>query len=208
MKKKLLTLALIAGLVLSSFSASFAAGSSTNDRGSSSSSSSSSSDSDSSSSSSSSSSTSSGNSGATSVSTNASGQTVTKNEYSSNGVEMTVTTVGNDGTTLKEAEFMGSGTQHVMLRTTEGGSAVGPNGEAINTSPILVITENGVSVGCFVNPTTGLPLATGQDAVYWAYDANGNLVVHYVNAQGYFYTGTHIINGQTFIFNDEGVIIG
>ena len=200
MKKKLITLALIAGLVLSSFSASFA-GSPVNGRGS-----------DSSGGSSSSTTTSSGSSsfssGTTTAGTNSNGQTVSQSEYSANGVDMTITTVGNDGTTLKEAEFMGSGTQHVMLRTTEGGSAVGPNGEAINTSPILVITENGVSVGCFVNPTTGLPLATGQDATYWAYDAHGNLVLHYVNAQGYFYTGTHIINGVTMIFNDEGVVIG
>ena len=200
MKKKLITLALIAGLVLSSFSASFA-GSPVNGRGS-----------DSSGGSSSSTTTSSGSSsfssGTTTAGTNSNGQTVSQNEYSANGVDMTITTVGNDGTTLKEAEFMGSGTQHVMLRTTEGGSAVGPNGEAINTSPILVITENGVSVGCFVNPTTGLPLATGQDATYWAYDAHGNLVLHYVNAQGYFYTGTHIINGVTMIFNDEGVLVG
>jgi len=200
MKKKLITLALIAGLVLSSFSASFA-GSPVNGRGS-----------DSSGGSSSSTTTSSGSSsfssGTTTAGTNSNGQTVSQSEYSANGVDMTITTVGNDGTTLKEAEFMGSGTQHVMLRTTEGGSAVGPNGEAINTSPILVITENGVSVGCFVNPTTGLPLATGQDATYWAYDAHGNLVLHYVNAQGYFYTGTHIINGVTMIFNDEGVLVG
>ncbi len=199
MKKKLITLALIAGLVLSSFSASFA-GSPVNGRGS-----------DSSGGSSSTTTTSSGSSsgsGTTTAGTNNNGQTVSQNEYSANGVDMTITTVGNDGTTLKEAEFMGSGTQHVMLRTTEGGSAVGPNGEAINTSPILVITENGVSVGCFVNPTTGLPLATGQDATYWAYDAHGNLVLHYVNAQGYFYTGTHIINGVTMIFNDEGVLVG
>ena len=200
MKKKLITLALIAGLVLSSFSASFA-GSPVNGRGS-----------DSSGGSSSSTTTSSGSSsfssGTTTAGTNSNGQTVSQSEYSANGVDMTITTVGNDGTTLKEAAFMGSGTQHVMLRTTEGGSAVGPNGEAINTSPILVITENGVSVGCFVNPTTGLPLATGQDATYWAYDAHGNLVLHYVNAQGYFYTGTHIINGVTMIFNDEGVLVG
>ena len=200
MKKKLLTLALIAGLVLSSFSASFAAGSSTNDR----SSSSSSSDSSSSSSGGSSSST---TGGTTTVATNASGQTVTKQEYTANGITMTVSRVGTDGTTLQEADFL-NGAAHVMLRTTEGGATVGPNGEAICKSAILVITENGASVGCFVNPATGLPLATGADATYWAYDAKGNLVLHYVNALGYFYTGTQIINGQTMIFNDEGVLVG
>ena len=201
MKKKLLTLALIAGLVLSSFSASFAANSPVNPRAR---------DDYSDSSTSGSTTTtpsSSTTSGTTTAGTNNNGQTVAKNEYSSNGIDMTVTTVGNDGTTLKEADFIGNGTQHVMLRTTEGGTAVGPNGEAINKSPILVITENGVSVGCFVDPTTGLPLATGQDTTYWAYDANGNLVLHYVNAQGYFYTGTQIINGVTMIFNNEGVLV-
>lgn len=206
MKKKLITLALIAGLVLSSFSASFA-GSPVNGRGSDSSSSSSSS-----SSGGSSSTTSSGvpstTSGSTTAGTNNNGQTVSQTEYSANGVDMTVTTVGNDGTTLKEAEFIGNGTQHVMLRTTEGGTGVAPNGQVINRDPILVITENGVSVGCFVDPATGLPLATGIDAQYWAYDAHGNLVLHYVNAQGYFYTGTHIINGVTMIFNSEGVVVG
>ena len=204
MKKKLLTLALIAGLVLSSFSGAFAAGSVTPKERENYS------DSSTSSSSVSSGTTSSGvssTSGTTTAGTNNNGQTVAKNEYSSNGIDMTVTTVGNDGTTLKEADFIGNGTQHVMLRTTEGGTAVGPNGEAINKSPILVITENGVSVGCFVDPATGLPLATGQDTTYWAYDANGNLVLHYVNAQGYFYTGTQIINGVTMIFNNEGVLV-
>ena len=205
MKKKLMTLALIVGLVFSSFSASFAANSTTNDRHSgekeghyesSTSGGTTTTTTDNSS-----------NTAATTVGSNSNGQTVTKSEYSSGGVNMTTTTVGNDGTTLKEADFIGNGTQHVMLRTTEGGTAVGPNGEAINKSPILVITENGASVGCFVDPTTGLPLATGQDTTYWAYDANGNLVLHYVNAQGYFYTGTQIINGVTMIFNSEGVLV-
>ncbi|MBE6004130.1 MAG: hypothetical protein E7232_08645 [Lachnospiraceae bacterium] len=189
MKKKILTLALVVGLALSSITASYAASSSTNDR----------------SSSSSSSSVTTG--GTTSVATNASGQTVTKTEYSANGVNMTTSSVGTDGTSLAQADFQ-NGAAHVTLRTTTGGADVGPNGEAICKSAILVITENGVSVGCFVDPATGLPMATGADATYWAYDANGNLVLHYVNAMGYFYTGTQIINGQTVIFNDEGVIVG
>ncbi len=205
MKKKLMTLALVAGLVLSSFSAVFASNSPDNSRAKEGHY-----ESSTSGGTTTTTTTTTGNSSntaATTVGSNSNGQTVTKSEYSSGGVNMTTTTVGNDGTTLKEADFIGNGTQHVMLRTTEGGTAVGPNGEAINKSPILVITENGVSVGCFVDPTTGLPLATGQDTTYWAYDANGNLVLHYVNAQGYFYTGTQIINGVTMIFNNEGVLV-
>lgn len=204
MKKKILTLALVAGLVLSSFTAAIA-GSPVNGRGSDSSSS------DSSSSSGGSTTVSVTNSGTTTTATvatvNADGQTVNKAEYESNGVNFTVTTVGTDGTTLQEADQNFNGT-HVTIRSTAGGADVGPNGQAICKDTILVITENGQSVGCFVDPATGLAVATGKDEIYWAYDANGNLVQHYVNAAGLFYTGTHVINGVTYIFNSEGVIIG
>ena len=193
MKKKLLTLALVAGLVLSSFSASFAALSVGNDRSSST---------DSTKVTGSSSGT---NSGTTSVSTNANGQTVNTSEYTANGITMKEATV-SDGTVVREASSY-SGAANVVIRTTEGGAATAPDGEPICKMAVLVITENGVSQGCFVNPETGKPYATGADFHVWAYDAYGNLVLHYVNAQGYFYTGQQIINGQTVIFNNEGVLV-
>jgi hypothetical protein len=146
--------------------------------------------------------------GTTNVFTNEDGDQVSKIVYSQNGITMTVTTNSSDNATVREADYMGNGTTHVLLRTTEGGPDVAPNGQPVLKYAVLVISENGAAVGCFVDPTTGLPYATGADAVYYAYDANGNLVAHYVNAQGYFYTGTHVINGQTIIFNDEGVIVG
>ncbi|SFR79477.1 hypothetical protein [[Clostridium] aminophilum] len=199
MRKKLMVMALIAGLALCSSTAAFAAGSSTNNRGYEDNSS----DDDS------------GNPPASATNTEVITATpfnlsenVTQTKYIENGVEVTVTVVGNDGTTLNQSESIRNGTQHVMLRTTTGGANVGPNGEVICKNSICVITENGVSQGFFVNPETGLPLATGADATYWAYDANGNLVLHYVNAEGYFYTGTHVINGQTVTFNSEGVMLG
>lgn len=194
MRKKLMVMALIAGLALSSSTGAFAAPSPTNDRGY---------EDD----------NYAGNPPRSSVTTEVVTATpyklrenATQNTYTENGVDVTVTVV--DVTSLTQTESMRNGTQRVMLRTTKGGADVGPNGEAICKYAICFITKNGVSQGFFVNPETSLPLATGADATYWAFDANGNLVLHYVNAQGYFYTGTHVIDGKTVTFNSEGVIVG
>ena len=196
MRKKIMVMALAAGLALSSSTGAFAAPSPTNDRGY---------EDD----------NYAGNPPPSSVTTEVVTATpyklpenVTQRTYIENGVEITETAVGNDGTTLTQSKYTRNGTQHVMLRTTKGGADKGPNGEVICKNSICVITENGVSQGFFVNPETEGPLATGADATYWAYDANGNLVLHYVNAQGYFYTGTHVIDGKTVTFNSEGVIVG
>lgn len=199
MKKRLVTLALVLGLALSSVSVAVAANSTTNDRGSSSSSSSSSD-----SSSSSSSSSSSVSSDTTTAYTNSSGQTYTKTVSNSNGVTFTSTKIGNFTVT----EAVQSTSNGVTLKFTQTGVSFDQSmGSPVNLT-MFVMTQNGVTAGCFVDPATGKPYATGADTILYAYNTNGELVAHFIDANGFFYTGTRTINGQTVTFNSEGVMVG
>ncbi len=192
MKNKLITLALIAALAVSSLSVSMAANSSTNERGSSGGGGSAPSTTT--------------TAGTTTTATNASGEQVATTVTTANGVTMKSMKVGSAGTTVNQSVQTLNGAT-VTIRQTANAPATAPNGAAVCTKAILVISQNGVTTGCFVDETTGRPLATGKDEVYMAYDENGNLVAHYVNAFGMFYTGVQVLNGVQHTFNSEGVLI-
>lgn len=78
---------------------------------------------------------------------------------------------------------------------------------AVTQAPMLVIKTGDQSVGCFVDLTTGAPLATGKTEVYYQLAADGQMYAHWVNPMGFFYTGTVVMNGQTITFNEQGVMI-
>lgn len=103
------------------------------------------------------------------------------------------------------AKFAGVGTV-----TADGSAVVSADGKttiAVSTAPILVITKDGVSLGCFVNPTTGKPVATGYTTMFYALGADGQLHLHFVNGQGFFLTGVQTVNGQVYNFDAQGQVI-
>lgn len=90
----------------------------------------------------------------------------------------------------------------VTIRTTTGTAAAG-----VQTAPLLTITNGTTTIGCYVDMTTGRPLATGKVEVYLSYNDAGVLVAHYVDANGFFLTGVHVIAGQTLNLDAEGTPI-
>ncbi len=198
MKNKLLTLALVAGLAVSSLSVSMAASSTVNVR-------SESGGGGSAPSSTAGTTGAKGATGAVSTTTNASGEQVATTVTTANGVTMKSMKIGSAGTTVNQASQTVNGATVTIRQTTNAPATA--NGVAVCNKAILIISQNGVTSGCFVDETTGRPLATGKDEVYMAYDENGNLVAHYVNAFGMFYTGVQVLNGVQHTFNSEGVLI-
>ena len=218
LSKKLVALGLAAALSVSGFAVSYASGSKTN----------------SSSSSSHSSSSSSSSSSSTTTTTSASGATVSTGAATSttvNGASVTYTpaTVTVSGKTVSVgtattktadgaavtmiattgsvagAKFAGVGTV-----TADGSAVVSADGTttiAVSTAPILVIRKDGVSLGCFVDPTTGKPVATGYTTMFYALGADGQLHLHFVNGQGFFLTGVQTVNGQVYNFDAQGQVI-
>ena len=88
------------------------------------------------------------------------------------------------------------------IRTTAGTAAAG-----VQTAPMLIVNNGTATVGCYVDMTTGRPIATGKVTIYSSYNEAGVLVYHYVDANGFFLTGVHVINGMTLNFNAEGTPI-
>jgi len=203
--KKLVALGLAAALSVSGFAVSYASGSKTNNSGSSSHSSSSSS--------------SSSYSGSTTTTSTVNGATVTYTQATVTVGGKTVP-VGTAKTTSADgasvlmvattgsvagAKFAGVGTV-----TADGSAVVSADGKttiAVSTAPILVITKDGVSLGCFVDPTTGKPVATGYTTMFYALGADGQLHLHFVNGQGFFLTGVQTVNGQVYNFDAQGQVI-
>ncbi len=183
MKKKILTLALVGALAVSSLSVSMASSSSTNTR-------------------TTPTSGTHGSSSSSSSSSSTSGSSATA-AATANGTSVKSIQVG-DTTVSQASQTAADGSVVTFLNTKLGMDAGLTNGVA---GTILVITKNGVSIGCVVDPTTGRPLATGADTIYYAYDANGQVVAHYVDANGYFYVGTRVVNGVAHTFNADGTMI-
>ena len=75
------------------------------------------------------------------------------------------------------------------IRTTTGTAAAG-----VQTAPLLVVSN-------------GTATVTGKITIYASYNEAGVLVYHYVDANGFFLTGVHVINGMTLNFNAEGTPI-
>jgi cytoskeletal protein RodZ len=205
LSKKLVALGLAAALSVSGFAVSYASGSKTNNSGSSSHSSSSSS--------------SSSYSGSTTTTSTVNGATVTYTQATVTVGGKTVpvgtaTTKTPDGASVlmvattgsvAGAKFAGVGTV-----TADGSAVVSADGKttiAVSTAPILVITKDGVSLGCFVDPTTGKPVATGYTTMFYALGADGQLHLHFVNGQGFFLTGVQTVNGQVYNFDAQGQVI-
>ncbi|MDY6308142.1 MAG: hypothetical protein SPL71_08820 [Oribacterium sp.] len=195
LSKKLVALGLAAALSVSGFAVSYASGSKTNNSGSSS------------------------YSGSTTTTSTVNGATVTYTQATVTVGGKTVpvgtaTTKTPDGASVlmvattgsvAGAKFAGVGTV-----TADGSAVVSADGKttiAVSTAPILVITKDGVSLGCFVNPTTGKPVATGYTTMFYALGADGQLHLHFVNGQGFFLTGVQTVNGQVYNFDAQGQVI-
>lgn len=102
--------------------------------------------------------------------------------------------------------------------TFAGGGVVSEDGMTIKTpdgrtymvtyATMCIVTDiNGATIGCFLDPETGQPVAFGEDTVLVQIGMDGQVHAHFINAQGYFYTGTVSMNGSTFVFNEEGVML-
>ncbi len=179
-------------------------------------------------SSSSSSSGSSGKSGTTT--TSPSGATVTANTSTgADGSKITSSNIAIGGRTLtveQKEMTLPNGSKQVTYNyggdiaglTFNGVGTVAADGKSITlsngltypvlTSPMLVITNaDGTTMGCFTDPMTGNPIATGTDMVYMCLGADGQMHAHWVNPAGFFYTGVVIMNGFTITFSETGEMI-
>lgn len=157
----------------------------------------------------------------------ASGATVATTVSDSNGTHNTnaVVKIANQQATVITSEQTGNGNS-IIIRNVSGDVAgatfagvgtVSADGKSITTidgqvfavtyAPMLIIKMGDQSVGCFVDLTTGAPLATGKTEVYYQLAADGQMYAHWVNPMGFFYTGTVVMNGQTITFNEQGVMI-
>ncbi len=127
--------------------------------------------------------------------------TVSTSEQTGNGNSIIIRNVNGD---VAGATFTGAGTV-----SSDGKSIATTDGQvhAVTQAPMLVIKTGDQSVGCFVDLTTGAPLATGKTEVYYQLAADGQMYAHWVNPMGFFYTGTVVMNGQTITFNEQGVMI-
>lgn len=127
--------------------------------------------------------------------------TVSTSEQTGNGNSIIIRNVNGD---VAGATFAGVGTV-----SADGKSIATTDGQvhAVTQAPMLVIKTGDQSVGCFVDLTTGAPLATGKTEVYYQLGADGQMYAHWVNPMGFFYTGTVVMNGHTITFNEQGVMI-
>lgn len=156
-----------------------------------------------------------------------SGATVATTVSDSNGTHNTnaVVKIANQQATVSTSEQTGNGNS-IIIRNVSGDVAgatfagvgtVSADGKSITTidgqvfavtyAPMLIIKMGDQSVGCFVDLTTGAPLATGKTEVYYQLAADGQMYAHWVNPMGFFYTGTVVLNGHTVTFNEQGVMI-
>lgn len=127
--------------------------------------------------------------------------TVSTSEQTGNGNSIIIRNINGD---VAGATFAGVGTV-----SADGKSIATTDGQvhAVTQAPMLVIKTGDQSVGCFVDLTTGAPLATGKTEVYYQLGADGQMYAHWVNPMGFFYTGTVVMNGHTITFNEQGVMI-
>ncbi|SET20972.1 hypothetical protein SAMN04487771_10088 [[Clostridium] aminophilum] len=115
-----------------------------------------------------------------------------------NGQNRTLRTVSGD---IAGVSFRGVGTV-----SADGSSVTLEDGRTFSviSAPSLMITENGVTRGYFLNADGTGPIATGKTEVYYCLGEDGQLHAHWVDPNGYFYVGTVEIDGQTHTFNETG----
>ncbi|MBE6004428.1 MAG: hypothetical protein E7232_10165 [Lachnospiraceae bacterium] len=159
-----------------------------------------------------------------------SGATVTTNTaYLGNGVRIITASITLSGKTLTAEDkitplkngslqrmytvvgdmsglaFMGAG-----IVSEDGRTLTAPDGTVypVTNAIMCIITDvNGATIGCFLDPETGNPLTFDGAPAVMQLGIDGQMHAHYINPQGYFYTGTVEMNGGTFAFNEEGVMI-
>ena len=101
--------------------------------------------------------------------------------------------------------FMGTG-----IVSEDGSTLTAPDGTVYpvtNATMCIITYVNGTTIGCFLNPETGAPLTFNGAPAVMQLGIDGQMHAHYINPQGYFYTGTVEMNGGTFAFNEAGVMI-
>ncbi len=159
-----------------------------------------------------------------------SGATVTSNtSYLGNGSRLTTATITIGGRTINVMEKVsalpdGSSQRYYSVDgdlsgiTFAGGGVVSEDGSTIKTpdgkvykityAPMCIVTDiNGGTVGCFLDPKTGQPVAFGEDTVLMQIGMDGQMHAHFINPQGYFYTGKVEMNGSVFMFSEDGIMI-
>lgn len=159
-----------------------------------------------------------------------SGAVVTTNTaYLGNGTRLTMASITISGRTINAQEKVSAlpdGSSQRLFSfdgnlaglTFAGGGVVSEDGTTIKTptgnvfmityAPMCIVTDvNGTTIGCFIDPATGQPISFGEDTVLMQIGMDGQMHAHFINPQGYFYVGMVTMNGSTFVFNEEGVMI-
>lgn len=167
-----------------------------------------------------------GNNGTTTQSS--SGATVTTVSTEANGVKTSTATVSIDGKTAtvettvtvqdgKETslryvsgDISGVTFDGVGTVSSDGTKITTPDGQvySVTNAPMLLVTENGKTKGCFYNAETNSPITTGDMSVFYQLGEDGQLHAHWVGSNGYFYTGLVYIAGHMFTFDNEGIMLG
>lgn len=125
-----------------------------------------------------------------------------KAKKTANGTGVATVTAADNANVQVATATQATNGATVTIRTTAGTAAAG-----VQTAPMLIVNNGTATVGCYVDMTTGRPVATGKTEIYMSYNEAGVLVYHYVDANGFFLTGVHVINGMTMNFDAEGTPI-
>ena len=73
----------------------------------------------------------------------------------------------------------------------------------------IIVNPDGTSVGCFIDPATGQAMTFGNSPAnaVMQLGADGQMHAHWVDANGFFLTGTVVMNGMMIVFNEEGIMV-
>ncbi|SFG65472.1 hypothetical protein [Oribacterium sp. WCC10] len=141
--------------------------------------------------------------------TNSKGDTITKNTATDGANKLVTEKNERTGYVFTTGEKSNTDGSKEVVR-----SSTVPNGTVVDSKPIAggvyfyVRTEtNGTKAGGVIGADGNL-IATGKTEFYNELTADGTVLTHYVDAFGRYLVGQQVINGVTYLFNEEGIIIG
>ena len=96
--------------------------------------------------------------------------------------------------------------------SADGATLTTPEGQTypVVSAPMsIIVNPDGTSVGCFIDPATGQAMTFGNSPAnaVMQLGADGQMHAHWVDANGFFLTGTVVMNGMMIVFNEEGIMV-
>ena len=96
--------------------------------------------------------------------------------------------------------------------SADGATLTTPEGQTypVVSAPMsIIVNPDGTTVGCFVDPATGQAMTFGNSPAnaVMQLGADGQMHAHWVDANGFFLTGTVVMNGMMIVFNEEGIMV-